>query len=47
MCPSSSLEWAKSDLVLPQLPSPPKVESPHLGEVCCPATDFLQEATTY
>ena len=33
----SSLERAESDLVLPQLPSPPRVESSHLGKVYCPA----------
>lgn len=38
MCPSPSLEQAKSGLVLPQLPSPSRVESSHLGEVYFPAT---------
>jgi hypothetical protein len=38
LCPSPSLEWASSDLVLPQLASPCRVESSDPGEVYFPAT---------
>ena len=37
-CPFPSLEQAKSNLVLPQSPSPARVMSSYLGEVFCPST---------